>query len=237
VTFIPVMAGHQAALGALSTWSPLSLPSLLGWYDASNAASITSSSGAVSQWSDLSGNNNHLVQAIGGNKPTTGTRTQNGLNAIDFDGTNDFLAKSSLTPSQPVTAMFVCKFDTNAVRMAVVGGGFNVRAGIDDFWHGPEMAATSALVSHTAISTSVASLYTAVFNTGSSALYLNGTSVVSGGDGSQSFFAGINIGATDGTGGQAFDGYVCEVILQSTAIGSTDQTAAEAYLKAKWGTP
>lgn len=74
--------------GGVPAFSPLAL-SPMAWFDASNAASIISSGGAVSQWSDLSGNGYHATQGTGASQPITGTRTVNGLNGLDFDGTND----------------------------------------------------------------------------------------------------------------------------------------------------
>ena len=73
------------------------------WLDASDTSSITASSGSVSQWNDKSGNASNFTQATGANQPTTGTRTINGKNVIDFDGTNDFLECSSSTASVSYT--------------------------------------------------------------------------------------------------------------------------------------
>lgn len=52
-----------------SFWSPLQLsPSV--WLDASDSASVVLTSGAVSQWSDKSGNNRHATQGTAANRPT-----------------------------------------------------------------------------------------------------------------------------------------------------------------------
>lgn len=67
------------------------------WLDATDAATITSSGGDVSQWSDKSGNARNFTQSSATAKPKTGTRTLNGKNLIDFDGTNDFLSCPSST--------------------------------------------------------------------------------------------------------------------------------------------
>lgn len=56
------------------------------WWDASDTSTITSSSGAVSQWNDKSGNGYHLTQATSSAQPTTGSVTKNGLNVLKFDG-------------------------------------------------------------------------------------------------------------------------------------------------------
>ena len=77
--------------GVNSGFLPTNLTNLALWLDASDTASITHVAGAVSQWNDKSGNNNHALQSSAAAKPTTGTRTQNGLNVIDFDGSGDFI--------------------------------------------------------------------------------------------------------------------------------------------------
>lgn len=56
------------------------------WWDASDTSTITSSSGAVSQWNDKSGNGYHLTQATSSAQPTTNSVTKNGLNVLKFDG-------------------------------------------------------------------------------------------------------------------------------------------------------
>jgi hypothetical protein len=65
------------------------------WLDASDTSTITESGGSVSQWNDKSGNGRNVVQSTGANQPTTGTRTINGLNVLDFAG--DFLIRTTAT--------------------------------------------------------------------------------------------------------------------------------------------
>lgn len=61
------------------------------WLDASDSTTITASSGSVSQWTDKSANAYTFTQATGSYQPTTGTRSISGKNALDFDGTSDWL--------------------------------------------------------------------------------------------------------------------------------------------------
>lgn len=80
----------------VSSWVNFT-PALLNptlWLDASDTATITASSGSVSQWNDKSGNGYNAVQAVSSAQPTTGSTTQNGLNVLTFDG-NDGLSISS----------------------------------------------------------------------------------------------------------------------------------------------
>lgn len=72
-------------------WSPAQV-SPAGWWDASDESSfIADGSGFISQWTDLSGNARHALQATQAHKPTTGTRTFNGMNVVNFPGNGPHL--------------------------------------------------------------------------------------------------------------------------------------------------
>lgn len=72
---------RDSAPGAGATLPILS--GLVGWWDASDDSTVAQSGGAVSQWSDRSGNANHATQATGSAQPQM-TTASNGLDAIDF---------------------------------------------------------------------------------------------------------------------------------------------------------
>lgn len=90
-----LMAGGQ--------FDPRSLSPLI-WLDAADTATITSSSGLVSQWNDKSGNARHVTSS-GSDRPTTAATTRNGLNVItwaenlhmDFDAGSDAIVMAPLT--------------------------------------------------------------------------------------------------------------------------------------------
>jgi len=90
-------------------FSPASLADLLSWHDASDLTTILEidSPGFVSDWLDKSGNGNDVVQGALIAQPGTGVATINGLNAIDFDGVNECLTKTSLTVSSSITLFMV----------------------------------------------------------------------------------------------------------------------------------
>jgi M6 family metalloprotease-like protein len=104
----------QTVLLTGGVWSPAFL-SPLAWYDANDAATLTQSSGVVSQWNDKSGRSNHLAQATSTKRPLTTGGQINGLTAITFDGTDDELR----TPANP--------FGTT-ISNACVTGVFNIGA-------------------------------------------------------------------------------------------------------------
>lgn len=105
--------------GAAAAFSPSDLAGLKAWYDASDAATITSSGGAVSQWNDKSGNGLHLSQGTAANRPTTGSATRNSLNVLSFDGSDDNLVASTasdwnFTHQGPTFTIFAVVFVSNA---------------------------------------------------------------------------------------------------------------------------
>lgn len=66
-------------------WTPADMTTA-HWLDASDAATITSSGGKVSTWTDKSGSGMHAAQTDVSRQPITGTHTINGKNVLDFNG-------------------------------------------------------------------------------------------------------------------------------------------------------
>jgi len=56
--------------GELPFYPKTQIPDMRLWLDASNIGSIIHTSGVVSEWQDLSGNNHHMIAYTGGGKPT-----------------------------------------------------------------------------------------------------------------------------------------------------------------------
>jgi hypothetical protein len=66
-----------------SIWNPSMISTAL-WLDAADASTVTTVSGAVSQWNDKSGNGRNAAQSTAGNRPAYESAVQNGLNAVRF---------------------------------------------------------------------------------------------------------------------------------------------------------
>jgi hypothetical protein len=238
---------NQALTIATASFSPSDISGLVAWYDASNAGSITESGGAVSQWNDLSGNGYHLTQGTGANQPTTGTRTQNSLNAIDFDG-SDWLERTGISSigGNAHTWFVVLHFDT------IAGGGnngfFSLRTTASSDWN----SATS--IRHCAIGdTNVSSFYNssvrstkavAATNSYVVGLQRDGDSHVTRVNGSAGTTATglgttafainqIGLGAAD-SHADNLDGYIAEVLWYNSALSGGDITTVESYLNSKW---
>jgi len=67
-----------------AAWSPLDLPGIALWLDASDAATITSSGGVVSAWADKSGTGRNAGLDPSAAGPQTEAATQNGKNVLTF---------------------------------------------------------------------------------------------------------------------------------------------------------
>lgn len=86
-------------------WTPASISAAV-WLDSSDAATITSSGGAVSSWANKGSAGGSFDQSTAGKNPTTGGSTQNSLNVVTFDG-GDFLTCDLGSDVLGVTSWYV----------------------------------------------------------------------------------------------------------------------------------
>lgn len=84
------------------------------WLDAARLGLANNT--AVSSWTDFSGNNNHATQATGSQQPLYKTAQVNGVPAIDFDGTNDYLQFTNHVTTSAISAYTVHKSQSTAIN-------------------------------------------------------------------------------------------------------------------------
>jgi len=211
-----------------SPWTPADITTDL-WLDAADTDTITESGGDVSQWDDKSGNDNHVTQDTGSKQPTTGTRTQNGLNVLDFDG-NDEMNKV-FAVSQPYSVFAVAKSDDASGTRFFFGNSDSsplIYLGhYGSFWRWY----VGAQVNGSATDTNY-HLFSAVADgaTSITEMWLDGTSE---GTAAGTFdLEGVTIGESSGF----WDGTVSEVILLGSHPSDAERQKVEGYLAWKWGT-
>lgn len=91
------------------------------WFAADNLS--LSDTDPVSAWSDLSGNGNDASQPTATNQPTYQTGEINGLPAVVFDGSNDFMPfDGNLITNSDYTVLFVGKRLTSNYFRVFMGG-------------------------------------------------------------------------------------------------------------------
>ena len=100
LTPVPVSSGLQLHLDAAD---PLTM------FTATSGGSPVAANGAVARWEDKSGNGRHLTQAISGSRPLRRTNQQNGFDAIELDGSNDFFAAAMSLAASNWTFFFAVK--------------------------------------------------------------------------------------------------------------------------------
>lgn len=213
-------------------------------YDFSDTSRITAAAGAVSAYDDLGTNNLDPVQATAGRKPTTGTRTQSGLNTLDFDSTTNpgqWLGAPAFTRAQPITIYVVAKLDTTALGVypnrQMVGSGN--AAGPTVYMHATgkwAMYAGTEIPSATNADTNP-HVFSTIFNGASSQMWLDGTSILTGNPGAAGWTASnnVNIGgngiaATPGS----WDGQIDHVLMYDGAHTTTDRQTMENHLRDRW---
>jgi len=86
-------------------WSPAEITTAL-WLDAADESTITESGGAVSQWDDKSGNNNHVAQSTSTLRPVVASNVLNSKPVIRFDDTDDRLETAGALFATPVFGVY-----------------------------------------------------------------------------------------------------------------------------------
>ena len=216
---------------------PTDLNDLEVWLDSDDSSTINDTAGAVDQWDDKSGNDNHAT-ATGSARPTTGADVINGRNVIDFNGTSNFLqtAAFSSASSQPNTIFIVCRrTNTNTGANGIYGGiGASNRHNLFTTSTSYGMWSGSSVITGGTFDTNVHLLST-VWDGGDTITRQDGTTIISANPGTNSL-TGITLGARfDGNNKGAVE--IGEVIVYRRELTTTEIINVEAYLQKKWNTP
>lgn len=224
--------------------SGLIRPALKGFYD----AAITPT-GAVSSWTDLSGNGNHWTQPTGGNQPVCTANQKNGRNTLVLSGASPsyLLAPSALLtiPSAASTHYIIMKRNTDSVLQIPYnyGGANPTECGI--FFgagagavSGTNDAGNTLIANASGIATTNYNIYVLTFNgtggAGSVQFQINNTAPITASgtvcsditDGFIGCRRGPNFGLTGGVASLAI----------YNALHSAAQIAANlAYFNSEWG--
>lgn len=219
-----------------ASFSPLSLPNLLGWYDASDAASITQASNLVSQWNDKSGNNNHLLQPTGANKFTTGLTTQNGLNILTAAGNGymSFTSSIALGATSQYYFLVAENDDTAAGTVFLVTASSTVYGcDIEGSVSGGTLYDSNGTVLTLQAANGSVNILACNVNGSGRQINFNATTASDASSGARTFSGLCNY-----VNPLAWlDGKVGEVIIGNAALTAPQIASVLAYLKTKWGTP
>jgi len=233
----------QGGFGAgAGEFTPLEIPSLVLWLD----ASTVTGSGGVAVWSDLSGNGNDATQGTTANQPQTGTRTENGLNVLDFDGSNDYMilpsALYTLSDGNN-TIVTIFRTDSTITDQRLVSGsddGANSRV-MQRLNSGSSIQLRNTSGGSTvSLSTSydTTNVHILVQRRSGSTLqgYYDGSTVT--GSGVAQNVGGISsfiLGSQPGASGSFLEGAYCEQYMFDDDISDAKLNQLGNYLSDKWG--
>ena len=221
------------------------------WLDASDSSTITHSSNAVSQWNDKSGNNHHVSQATADKKPTTDSSLLNGLNTLNFDGSDYLQASSSNIKNENQTWVFIASVeatgsvDNTADSMISYGnwidGSWELR-GHDGYRFFGKVAKDGTTITTSNSSSSdlrgTTQLYSITFDRTNSKLsaWRNGTVFDNAVTDTRALLQNNKITIMANRSGvpKSLKGTFAEVLC-FTSASSTDRLEIEGYLAHKWG--
>lgn len=214
-----------------------------GWFDALDTASLTLTSSQVSQWSDKSGNGNHLTQATAASQPNYGLGQINGLPCLQFDGSNDSLASTALSGSDRTSSLFVvicihATIDFNTIRGSNGGtGGNEFRVNTTD-GHLQTLrsgVATVGDMSTPVVTPGIPVVAAQILTATDVTHYLNRSSETDSDSNAFTSARTTTIGQNR-SGGTSFARInIGEMIFYDTTLSSGDAVATINYLMNKWG--
>jgi hypothetical protein len=231
----PRAAAVLETIAGLQLWLDAADPTVL--FDATSGGSLVAADGAVARWEDKSVHARHATQATSGSRPIRKSNQRNGLDAILFDGTNDFLSLGSITIPASHSVFQVYQRLGGVESFGIAGdpryaslwwsdGVLYQISNADFTTHGTSSASTGYFL--------VSTIRNA---TTSIELRRNGSTVssVTTGAGVTNAASGTWTLIGDRTDGRFHSGNLCEIIVYDTALSDTNRGLVESYLMTKWG--
>jgi hypothetical protein len=217
-----------ATVDQAGSFSPTDITGLYAWYDADQLG--LADNDPVSSWTDESGGGRHLT----GTAPTFKTGIQVGKPGVLFDGTDDQLTVT--VGADTSRTLFIVAKKTSAAADRVLfqlpGNLAELRAQITTgqwYWNSPVTNVGPG--SDPATDTAVVSLVVS-----SVSLMQGWVDGVAGAtfDPDNSVTTGTTLRLSGRSASLFWDGYVFEMLVYDTALGTTDRQSVETYLLDKW---
>lgn len=228
-----------------TVWNPSMIQTAL-WLDAADASTVTTVSGAVSQWNDKSGNGRHVTQAIAGNRPAYSSAAINNKNALSFI-TDDSLqlsspgfatgasSKSLFVVYQPGTTGSTSHWICGYAIGTATSSWFGMMYRNDTVKGDPYFATYATDLTDSATPTLSTKFAASTYDGTTLRLYRNGSEIASGARSlSTATNADFLIGKDTGTSSY-MNGLIAEILFVSSAVSTDTRQRIEGYLAHKWG--
>ena len=228
---------------------PKQIGGLFIWLDSANTDTISDTAGSVTQWDDKSAYQYHFTQGTGANQPTTNSVTIAGKNAIDFDGTDDFVEidnaaiRTLLSKNNDQTIFVILQSDVTSSTDVFISSNIstndrfsaNIETGVVEagYYDGTVFESSQSEVF---TDTSGPHLITYTHDGTADSLVgrLDGTTMTGAGTPSTDATVKTTVGARS-SGSVPFDGKILEVIGYEGQLSTANRDKLEAYLGQKWG--
>jgi len=224
-------------------FAPTDIAGLVGWYDASDTATITDTGGAVTVWADKSASGYDLGSGDG--VITTGSTTINSLNALNF--TNGYIENTSVSVSaEAFTILVVCRENVSDPNGGIFtfGGGWNSTTGGSMHVDGSGLGIRARRNFQSATATSTApvplDVYTGRWDSDGSFHIWSGAGATDSYPPSATTWGTADlyrVGARRNISQKSKDLDVCELLIYDSSLSDANRGDAEDYLSTKWGTP
>jgi hypothetical protein len=232
----------SGAAKVISGTSPKLISGLVGWWDASDADTVRSTSsctgsvsngGTIGCLEDRSGNGNNMTQPTGGQQPTYQFNIKSGNSVVRFAAAASQTISTATNFPAPATVIYVSHLTGGTNGRLLSGKANNWLLG---YWGGAkDQAFFNGWVSPSGTPAADTSwhTYSAVIpGSGSSSFYGNSTLIASNASG----VAGPNGLAIGYLGaGEFSDGEIGEILVYNRALSDSERLAVERYLSDKWG--
>lgn len=236
--------------GIRNAFSPRSLPGLVLWLRADQGVLLSGNN--VTDWKDLSGNNNHVTQPVAGSRPVLRENAIGGRSAIDFSSSR-FLQNNVNTiigasgGGQPYSVLCVARQGNGTLfslrqslnysaSMFFLNLGGNTYAWSDGATANRTVANTLPTTSTSITGFKSCHRYQGAGN--AQEFFLNAASLpLTGGsnqtieNGTPGFQVGVNAQAVP----EYWNGTIAEIIVTSNAIDPADRVRVETYQKDFFG--
>lgn len=215
---------------ATGTFDMLAL-SPVAWWDASDATTVTTSSGLITDWDDKSGNGWDLTQPTAGDRPTYTSAGMNGLNVAEWPAAPRYDFMQSASGTFELREMYVV-LDSAYVGVFDVYGGILTSQNDDWYITGSNGAEGLQVQAGTAayINGGSTDRDSNLFPEMESPCLLRVTT-----DALYSTTSGVVVGRDRYFGVRVWRGLMGEMVVFSAPLSAGNRAALETHLMSKWG--
>lgn len=219
--------------GKTAVFSPSDLANLKIWFKPDGL--LFNGGNLIHQWTDASGNGNHLLQAVETNKPLRVAGLLNGFQGVRFDGVDNSLKAVNFTWNQPETIYIVLNQVSWTINDSIFDGATVGRGRMNQEASTPRLRITASVGSAINADFTIGTFHigTVIFNGVNSLLQHNNDAAWTGNAGTNNM-GGFILGKDGGGATRWSDIEVMEVVGVAAAHNATQIAQVGDYLNAKY---